>query len=453
MQPEPRSTRTFLVIWTGQLVSILGSGLTNFGIGVWVFNHTHSTSAFAMQAMAAAVPGVLLSPVAGALVDRWDRRIALIVSDAGAAISSLILAVLVLGGHLELWHIIVLTALSSAFSTLSWPAMSAAVTLLVPKRNFGRANGLLAGAEATSMILAPLLGAMVMSRYGLTALIEADVVSFAVAIGSLLLIRIPAPPRSAIGEASKESILREVSFGFRYIWKRKGLLGLLTYFWLLNLFGGFINVLWTPLLLIYFDRIILGQVLSMMGLGMLAGTLVMSLWGGPKKKVYGVLGFGAFSGVMLCFIALPPVWYLYAAAGFLSMASMPILNASSQAIWQVKTEPDVQGKVFAARRMIAWGSAPLAYIATGPLADKVFLPGLMPGGSLVPLFPFIAPGVGAGYRALFLVFGLLTAAAALIALVLPKLRNVERDLPDVTPRDLPNSDPAVNVEPVASGIA
>lgn len=403
-----------------------------------------------MQAMAAALPGILLSPVAGALVDRWDRRVALIVSDAGAGIASLLLAVLVLGGRLELWHIIALTALSSAFSTLSWPAMSAAVTLLVPKKDFGRANGLLSGAEAASMILAPLLGALMMTRYGLESLITADVMSFVFAVACLLIVRIPAPPPTRVGLSSKESFLQEVSFGFRYIWQRKGLLGLLIYFWLINLFGAFIYVLWTPMLLTYFDRNVLGQVLSAMGIGMLVGTLVMSTWGGPKRKVWGVIGFGTFSGLLLCLMALPPVAWIYAAAGSLTMACMPIMNASSQAIWQTKTEPDVQGKVFAARRMIAWGSAPLAYLATGPLADKLFNPGLMPGGSLVSLFPFIEPGTGAGYRAQFFVFGLLTTGAAAIALFLPKLRNVERDLADVTPGDLQPPAGAATDEPVVS---
>jgi MFS family permease len=429
---ENRNFRTFLIIWFGQCVSTLGSGLTNFGIGVWIFQQTHSTTSFALSALFTALPGVLASPFAGSLVDRWDRRVAMIVSAGGAGIASLILALLVLSGRLDLWEIYALMAVSSIFSTLTFPAISAITSTLVVDKHLGRANGLLQFNEAASMILTPALAAWIMATAhgrGLQWLVILDVVSFVVAIAALSLARTPALERKA--QQVKTSLLAGALDGWRFIVARKGLLGLLLFFLVINFSLPLASVMFTPLVLTFFDVKALGWVESFSGIGMLAGTIVLGIWGGPKRRVYGVLGFGALGCSTMCLIGLPPSVTVFAISLGTMMAIFPVVNASSQAIWQRKVPIDMQGRAFAIRRMIAWCMSPLAFALAGPLADKVFEPAMMPGGALAgSLGQIFGTGPGAGIRVIFVAMGALSTIAALLWLAHPRIRNVETELPD-----------------------
>jgi hypothetical protein len=167
---------------------------------------------------------------------------------------------------------------------------------------------------------------------------------------------------------------------------------------------------------------------------MLLGTLVMSAWGGPKRRVHGVLGFMILSGLFTMLLGLRPSIPLMAAAGFGIMFTLPIINASSQAIWQSKVAPDVQGRVFSIRRMIAWSTTPLAYILAGPLVDKIFKPLLLEGGPLAnSLGRIIGVGPGRGTGLLFILIGLLTILAVLVwGYLNPRVRLLEDELPDAT---------------------
>lgn len=424
-----RSYRTFLTIWFGQLVSTLGSGLTNFGVGVWIYEKTHSATMFSMAALFTALPGVLLSPIAGSLVDRWDRRVAMMVSAAGSGLASLALALLVLAGNVQLWQIFLLMAVSSSFATLTFPAISAITALLVPDRHLGRANGLLQFNEASSMILTPLLAVGAMARGGLPTLVLIDVASFAIAIGCLVIARAPSLRAT---EGSKQLPLLEGAMeGWRFIVERPGLVGLLLFFLTINFTLGLVGVLFTPLVLSTFDRQALGTVMTAEGVGMLVGTIALGIWGGPKRRVYGVLGFGAAATFLFMLVGLPPSVPLYVGALSMSMALFPVVNASSQAIWQRKVPKEMQGRVFSIRRMIAWVMTPLAFGLAGTLADRVFEPALKPGGALsAALGPFFGTANGSGIRVMFVLFGLISTLAALLWLLHPRVRNVEREIPD-----------------------
>jgi len=222
--------RIFSVIWSGQLVSTIGSGLTGFALGVWIYEQTGSVTLFALNMLAFALPNLLVAPLAGALADRWDRRIVMILSDSGAGLSTLAIALLMLTNQLEIWHIYVATAFSSAFSTFQWPAYSAATTLLVPKQHLGRAGGMTQIGEAASQLISPILAGALYVTAGLESIILIDFATFAFAIFTLLLVRFPRPETTAEGEAGKGSLLQEALYGWKYITVRAGLLGLLLYF-------------------------------------------------------------------------------------------------------------------------------------------------------------------------------------------------------------------------------
>jgi MFS transporter, DHA3 family, macrolide efflux protein len=424
--------KTFLVIWAGQVISALGSNLTGFALGVWVYQQTGSATRFAFITLATTVPGMLLSPLAGALVDRWDRRWAMILADGGAGLATLALALLIWKGHLELWHIYVLMAIISAFGSLSWPAFTAAVTMMVPGRHLGRANGMTQLGEAAAQILAPLLaGAMVVSL-GRQGVVLIDFVSYLVAVAALLVVRVPRPPASPEAAAAAGSLWREASSGWSYIRRHPGLLALLVLLAFTNLGLGMVQVLLSPMVLSFASPAVLGRVLTVAGFGLLAGGLLMSAWGGPRRRVAGILGLLLMQGLILPFGGLRASATLICAAAFVYMLTLTILNGTSQALWQSKVEPGLQGRVFAVRRMVAWSTLPLAYLVAGPLADHVFEPLLAAGGPLAgSVGQVIGVGKGRGMALMLILIGVFIILVVAAASRAPRLLRLESELPDV----------------------
>ncbi len=424
--------RTFVVVWFGQLVSTIGSGLTSFALGVWVYQETGSTTLFAMNMLAYAIPNLVVSPFAGALVDRWDRRKIMIMSDTGAGLATLSVAVLLLTGNLEVWHIFLATAISATFTTFQWPAYSATTTLLVPKAQLGRAGGMVQIGEAVSQLIAPAAAGALFVTTGLQGVVLIDFVTYLIAVGTLVLVRFPQPETTGEGEQGKGSLLSEAGYGWRYIVARSGLFGLLLIFAAFNFLISLTNPLIAPLVLDMSSPDILGYLASVVGVGMLVGTLVMSAWGGPKRRIHGVLFFLFLAGLFTVGFGISSSLTVMAISGFFMMLVLPIINGSSQAIWQSKVAPDVQGRVFAVRRMIAWSIMPIAYVLAGPLNDKIFKPLLVEGGTLANTFVGQVLGVGPsrGTGLLFIVIGVLSALVALSGYLSPRVRNVEDELPD-----------------------
>src|SRR5581483_1956268 len=424
--------RAFFTIWFGQLVSLIGSQLTGFALGVWVYDQTHSVSLIALTQVALGAPFVFFSPLAGVLADRWNRRTAMIVSDFGAGLAVLLAAILFITHTLQPWMVIPINFFISTFATLMWPAFTASVTLLVPKEQYGRANGFVQLGEALPQIAGPAIAGVlyVAIKVGNMALIDFATYAFSVLL-MLLFVRIPNPPRTADGHQAKGSIWKEMAFGWHYITARKGLLSLLIYFLTINFLGGIMQPLFIPLILDRWKADVLGYISTILGVGMLAGTLVMSAWGGGKRKVFTLLGAGAIGGIFISAIVFANTIPFLALGGFGFMFTVPMMNASSQAIWQSKVAPDVQGRVFAVRRAIAWSSQIIAPLLAGPLADGVFKPGMSAGGFLASIFgPLVGVGSNHGIGLLISLLGVLTVIVSVLAFFVPLVRNVEIDLPD-----------------------
>jgi MFS family permease len=422
---------TFAIIWLGQVVSLVGSGLTSFALGVWVFESTGSATQFALIGLAAVLPRVLLSPLAGAIVDRWDRRRVMIVADLGAGLSTMLVVGGLATGRLELWHIYVLTLASAAFGTVQWPAFIAVTTLLIPQKHLGRANGMVQLGQAASEILAPALAGVLMGLIALEGVILIDVMTFVFAVGTLLLVRFPQPEVSATGGREQGSRWQDLTFGWRYIFARPGLRGLLVFFATVNFLWGMVGALIVPLILSWTSSDTLGVVISIAGVGMLVGSLIMSLWGGPRRRINGVLAFELLSGVCFMLIGLRPSFWPVAAGVFGAHATIAIVFGSNQVIWQSKVAPDIQGRVFATQQMIARAAAPLAYLLAGPLADRVFEPFMAGGGALATGFgQVLGSGAGRGIGLLFVLMGMAKIAVSLAGMLNPRIRHVEDDLPD-----------------------
>ena len=433
-----RGMKTFLVIWVGQLVSIIGSGLTGFALSVWMYEQTGKATPIALNALFFNLPRVILSPIAGSVADRYNRRVILILADTGAALSTLAVAIILFSGNLEVWHIYLTTALSSAFSAFQEPAYRASITMLVPKKDLARAGGIQQIGFAIQTILTPLIASVLYLAIGLEGVILIDFATFFVAIGVLLVVRIPQPKATTVIDegGEKNSMWQDSLFGWRYLRKQPGLFGLLWYYAVVNFFLSLSGILMIPLVLSYGAATDIGIIQMAGGAAMLIGGLLMGVWGGPKSRlIWGVVLAIAMSGFGYFMAGLRPLTWLIGAAQFVILFFIPISAAMSQAVWQKKVAPDIQGRVFAIRAMIAYMIIPLANLAAGPLADHVFEPLLQEGGALSGTFVAGVVGVGAG-RGIALIF-IISAFSLWIsstyAFANPRIRNLEEEIPDAIP--------------------
>jgi MFS family permease len=421
--------RNFLLIWFGQLVSGVGSRLTAFALGVWVLQTTGSTTRFAMVFVAMAVPSLLISPIAGALVDRWDRRRTMIACEAISATTMLAMAGLLASGHLAMWHIYVgvgITALANAFLQ---PAYAASIPLLATSDQLTRVNGLVQTGFAIAQVGGPLLAGILVSTISMQGVLIVDALTFLTGLLALVWARIPRPQRSSDDE--ERGLWHEAATGFAYVRDRRGLFGLLIVFGLSNFMFGIASIAITPLILSLADPALLGMQMAIGGVGLLIGGVAMTTWGGPRRRVVGVLGFSMLAGLFLAAHGLRPSFALVVVAGFLFFLSVPIINASNATLWQSKVPADLQGRCFAIQRVLAEAAMPLAFCLAGPLAEHVFEPLMAVDGPLAgSIGLLIGTGPGRGLSLMFIVLGLSMVAIAAVAWSVRSIREVEEQLPD-----------------------
>lgn len=427
--------RTFLLVWAGQIVSLLGSGLTAFALGVWIYQRTESTTQYALVNFCAAVPPLVVLPLAGPLIDRWDRKRLLVACDLIGAGATAAVGALAWLGTLSLAHACVIVAVMATATALQWPAWSASVTLLVPSEQLGRASGLTQLALATSQVAAPLLAGALISLIGLVGITVIDFLTFLFSTATLVVAAIPACPATAGG---RPSYWRDMPFGWRYISGRAGLAALLVMFAAVNFFSELAAVLFTPLVLNLSTPAALGSILAVGGLGMIAGGALMSVWGGPRQAALGAAVFAALGGAAVAAAGLTVSVPMLAAAAFAFFFCTPLLAGSSQVIWQRTVPAEVQGRVFSARATVAMSAVPIASLAAGPLADRVFEPAMAAGGPLADVFgSLVGVGRGRGIALVLVAAGALSVLAAAAAALYGPLRRL-----DETPAPPPVPEPA-----------
>jgi DHA3 family macrolide efflux protein-like MFS transporter len=423
--------QTFIIIWFGQLISTVGSGLTSFALGVWIYTETRSTTLFALNILSFTLPGIVLSSPVGILVDRVDRRLVMIFSDVGSGLTTLGIWLLFLSGNFEIWHIYVASFVNATFSNLQWTAHSASTSLMVPKEHLGRASGMVAVSEATSMLISPVVAGALYVSIGLGGIILVDFITFCLAILTLLLVRIPKPKPSQEGSGTQGSFLQDALFGWKYIAARPGLLGLLIYFASLYFIVGMIDPLLEPMILEIAGPEIMGGIMSMMGVGYLGGTVLMSTWGGPRRRTLAILITGLVQGVVMIGFGISPSLILVTASVFLFSLLDPLVGGSSQAFWQTKVPADVQGRVFAVRRTISRIGLASSLLLAGPVAENVFEPLLLENGILAhSVGQVIGVGTGRGTGFLFVVLGLLFSLSSILGLIYAPLRLADKNIPD-----------------------
>jgi MFS transporter, DHA3 family, macrolide efflux protein len=421
--------RLFLILWAGQSLSAVGTSLGSFALGVWIFEKTGSATQFAMMAFVAGVTLLIMTPVGGALADHWDRRKILILSDLGSGLMTFVMATLLFTGRLQPWHVYPIVAVMVAFMALQGPALLSSVSVLVPRDQFVRASGMTQTSRAVAQIIGPLVAGVLVGRIGYEGVILIDCLTFFIAMATILAVRIPNPPRT--GSSNQGSRLSSLAFGWTYLRGMPGLFALLSLYAVTNFCTGMVEVLLTPLILSFATPLELGGVNSAGAGGLLLGGLALALWGGPRRRVIGILAILSVQAMILFLGGIQPSISLISLASFAFMFTLPFVNGFNQAILQSKVAPEVQGRVFAVAGMIAAASLPLASLIAGPLADRVFEPMLAPAGALAgTVGQVIGVGDGRGVGFLFILLGGMVLVAVGLAALNPRLRRLESEIPD-----------------------
>jgi DHA3 family macrolide efflux protein-like MFS transporter len=450
----PPGLRTFSTVWFGQLVSMIGTGMTQFALAVWVFQQTGSATAYGFVLFFGMFPGIVVSLISGVMADRYDRRRIMIGADTLAALSTFAIAVLYRTDRLEVWHICAAVAVSATANAFQGPAWGAMMALLVPAEHLTRASGMNSIARSAQQICGPLLGGVLVLLIGVEGVILIDFATFFVALGCTLAVRFPPVPESEGAKKAKGSVLREAKYGWSYVWNFPALRAHLAWFASLNFVLSFLWVLFPPMVLGFSNAAGLGTVASCYGFGMLAGGMALTAWGGPQRRVLGMLGGGVLAGIGMLGMGLRPSIPVIAVSLFILCFGLPILNGCFNRIWFLRIPPDVQGRAVAVITVTSWSTQPIAYLAAGPVADRFFRPLLVPGGPLADTFvgQLLGTGPGRGIGFLLVLGGLALLALTAIAALVPTFYAAEEQVPVVV-RSPAAAPPPPDPDPVAEGPA
>lgn len=433
--PETReltSMQTFIIVWIGQLCSTMGSYMTAFALTLWAWELTGQATTLALVGFFTQMPQFAISLMAGVIVDRSDRKVLIMLGDAIAGLSSLVLLWLYLNGHLQIWHLYATAAVNGASGQIQELAYSASMSLMVPKQQYTRASGMMSALHYGSAIVAPALAGVLFYIISLAGILSIDLITFAIAISTVLFATIPQPvaPTSNI---ALPSIKQELIFGCRYLWKQSNLLLLLLAAILFQFAHDLGAALYSPMILARSgnDARVLGSIASAAGIGGVVGAIIVSTWGGTKRRIDGFLLGMVGAGISKTIFGIGQTALIWVPAQFCSSLNFPWMSSSSEAIWMTKIKPDIQGRVFATRSAFILGTSAIATLIAGPLADRVFEPAMTSGGWMANILGGIfGTGTGAGIAVLYTISSLFLMLVGLAGYSLRKLRDVEAIVPD-----------------------
>jgi DHA3 family macrolide efflux protein-like MFS transporter len=408
-QPQSRWQVPFFAIWSGQAVSLIGSKVAQFALIWWLTKLTGSATVLATASMVALVPEIVLGPIAGAYVDRWRRRTVLVMTDGLTALAALSLAYLFVTGNIQIWHVYMIMLLRSVSGSFQWPAMQASTSLMVPKKHLTRVAGLNQVMNGALNIVGPPLGAVLLAVLPLYGIMLVDVGTAVLAIGPLLVVHIPQPRRDdlACDDGQRPSILTDVSAGLRYIKAWPGLMALI---------GAalIVKVALTPafsLLPLLVSKHFGGNAAqlslleSVAGLGIVAGGLILSAWGGFRRRIYTTMMGMAFLGLGFAALGLTPRHLFWMALGstFVVGLTIPLIDGPIMAIIQGTVIPEMQGRVFTIIGSLLGLTSPFGLAIAGPVSDWL------------------------GLQVWYLVAGVLCGVIGLCGFFVPAIVNIEEN--------------------------
>lgn len=404
--------------------------MTQFGLAIWIWKITGKATPYSYIAVFFMIPNLIFSPIAGAFVDRLPKKWVLIIPDISSGIITVITMILYVSSKLSLPFLYAGAFLSGLFNSLQWPAYSVTMSLMVDKKDLGRANGFYSICETAPALISPILAGFLLSIIGLNGIFLIDIATFIIAIFIVIIVCIPdiVFNENTI-ESKKQNIIKDSLFGFSYIFQRKALFALLSIFLMINFFSGFSNALLAPMILAKTNNnsVFLGIIQSSFGIGGIIGGLLMTFWGGTRKKIVSLLIGMMFSGIGQILLGLSKALPFYVISILIISIATIVTNASSQSIWQSKVPHHLQGRVFSARRFIAQfvGTIPMAI--SGPLVDKYLTPLFLKFTTLSNIF---GNGKGGAIALLASSGGFLTIIIVIVSLLSPVVMNVEKSNTD-----------------------
>ena len=407
--------RPFLLLWSTQSLSALGSGMTSFALVIWAFEQSGSALSTSLLSIASYAPYVLLSIFAGALSDRWNKKVTMLFCDTLAACTTAAVLVLLLTGNLAVWHLYLLNALNGMMNTVQSPASEVASTLLIPPEHLQRTSGLRSFSNSLNSILTPILATALLAFAGIHAVLLVDLVTFAVAFCTLLFgIRIP---ESAAENRQRESVLASAKSGLHYLSENRGILDLILFLSTINFTASIYNAALPAMVLSVPNggELALGTINTCAGLAMLVGSLIVSLLPAPKSRVRVIcnallLSMGTENFILALGHSLP-LWCIGAVLGWLPI---PLMSANLDVLFRTHIPVEMQGRVYSARNTLQFFTIPLGYFAGGFFVDFIFEPlmAAQESGSLLTVL--FGTGKGSGAAFLFLIIGFVGVLPCLI---------------------------------------
>lgn len=420
--------RNFLLLYGGQVLSLFGTSLSGFAIGVWVFQQTGSVTDFAFIGLFTLGPIVLIAPVAGVIADRWDKKMMMILADTVSAVFSVWIFWLAWTNQLEIWNLYTAAIVSGLANGLQRPLYESTLPQIVPKRLLGNANGIIQTGIGISELLTPFLAGVLVAQFGLMVVIMIDLITFVIGVIGVLIAKIPKTQRSG----HRPSWWEDMRSGWVYVLARRGLLALFLFMMVRNFLVGLIQAIGLPILLTITTPEISGLLLSIGGLGFLVGGLFVSITGGIKRRILGVIFAQVITGVALIIAGATSYLWVIGGAILLLFAAEPLEESNSTVIVQTKVEPSILGRVYSVDQLLGTMAVPLAFLIAGPLVDGIFEPMMAADGLLAnSVGQLIGVGPGRGMALMLMITGGLTIVLSMIAYMYGPLRNIEKELPDM----------------------
>jgi DHA3 family macrolide efflux protein-like MFS transporter len=425
-----KSLQTFYVLIVTQTLSLLGSRMTSIGVGIWVFAETGKTSPLLLTSFFNELPGMLAGSLAGVVVDRWDRRWVMILSDAGQALGSLILMFSFLSGQFEIWHLYAVAFFQGTFATLQGPAERAAITMLIPKHYRERANAVKETSFPLAGVIAPVLTGVLYALVGIAGIILIDLTTFLFAVTVVFFLRIPRPRPTNESLSFMGGFWKEALGAFKYLANRRVLLVFMLYMAFINfMLNGPLDLTLPYLILTTGSEKFAGSIMGVMSLGAFVGASLIAVWGGSRPRIKTIIGCLLLVGVMfLCFgIFRSPA--SLAISLFLLLMQLPMMQTLYMSILQVKSPPDLQGRVFALNDQLGFIGSTASFALTGYLVDNVINPSV--GSSAwVVLQPLVGNDAGAGIGLVQVITGIIILFVTSAVYASVRIRTLETRLPD-----------------------
>lgn len=396
--------KTFLLLWVTQSFSGLGSAMTSYGLVIWSYSQKGSALMTALLMVSSYAPYVLLSIFAGALSDRWNKKITMLACDSAAALSTVVMLFLLKSGGLRIWHLYLINGVNGLMNTVQQPASEVATTRVLPKKYYQKVGGLKYFSSSLNSILTPIIATAVLGIAGMEAVIAFDLFTFSVAFVVLALwIRIP--ERDA-GEEVPEKLLESSKKGIAYLRQEKGIFHLILFLASINLVASIYDAAFPAMMLSRNggSQKVLGLVNAVIGITTFAGSILASFMKTPKSRVRVICNSLLFSmsteNFLLAFGRTPFVWCV---GGFLGWIGIPVMSANLDAIIRLHVSEQMQGRVYAARNSLQFFTIPVGYFLGGYLVDQVFEPVMAAQGPDSILVRMFGTGKGSGAAFLFLV--------------------------------------------------